>query len=83
MTSTQPQHRQYIVHLNSKARETYFQKLPQDRWVDDDLVDQCQFVRLGTAKTASRCQVQFSLFRRKHHCRRYVTIELRDAENIK
>jgi hypothetical protein len=73
MESDRPQHRRYLIHLKARNRETLFQKLAQDRWVDDDLVDQCQFVRVVNAETASRCPVHFSLFRRKHHCRRYVS----------
>jgi hypothetical protein len=79
-SSGRPQHRQYVVHLNSEHRKSCFKKLPLSRWVDDDLVDQCQFVRfVKPGGAVSRCPVQFSFFRRRHHCRRYVLLLARNC----
>ncbi|KAI8575178.1 hypothetical protein K450DRAFT_284571 [Umbelopsis ramanniana AG] len=64
------QHHQYVLHLSFEQWKVQFKKVPHERWVDDDLVDQCQFVRLDQVAPASRCPVQFNFFRRRHHCRR-------------
>ncbi|KAI9283884.1 hypothetical protein BC943DRAFT_338730 [Umbelopsis sp. AD052] len=64
------QHHQYVLHLSFEQWKVQFKMVPHERWVDDDLVDQCQFVRLDQVASASRCPVQFNFFRRRHHCRR-------------
>ncbi|CAO3630624.1 unnamed protein product [Cunninghamella blakesleeana] len=52
---------QYLLHLSPKDRYQHFFLLSKDKWVPDLLVDECQL---------EECSVQFSLFQRKHHCRR-------------
>ncbi|KAI7899020.1 uncharacterized protein BX663DRAFT_522864 [Cokeromyces recurvatus] len=52
----------YVLHINRHDRETKFRLLSKIQWTPDEQINQCQF-RL--------CTVQFNLFQRKHHCRRY------------
>ncbi|CAO3648377.1 unnamed protein product [Cunninghamella echinulata] len=52
---------QYLLYLSPKDRQQHFLLLPKNKWVPDILVDECQL---------EECSIQFSLFQRKHHCRR-------------
>ncbi|CAO3598341.1 unnamed protein product [Absidia cylindrospora] len=56
---------QYQVHLSPKDRRTIFVLLPKNRWMPDLFVDQCQL-----DDQVVRCSTRFTLFQRKHHCRR-------------
>ncbi|ORZ17778.1 hypothetical protein BCR42DRAFT_412496 [Absidia repens] len=56
---------QYQVHLSPKDRKTNFVLLPKNRWMPDLFVDQCQH-----DDQVDRCLTRFTLFQRKHHCRR-------------
>jgi hypothetical protein len=51
----------YMLHINQHDRDTKFQLLPKYLWTPDSQANQCQF------KT---CSNLFSLFQRRHHCRR-------------
>ncbi|OBZ81529.1 hypothetical protein A0J61_10421 [Choanephora cucurbitarum] len=74
MTSISPtiQHLQlyqyrYLLHINSIDRKTRFCLLPKHLWVPDHQADQCQFQNNNPDYS---CQTRFSLFQRRHHCRR-------------
>ncbi|CAO3633340.1 unnamed protein product [Mucor fragilis] len=58
---------QYILHLNSRDRQTRFSLLPKCLWVPDHETNQCQFQQ---TRRHLQCSTRFSLFQRKHHCRR-------------
>ncbi|KAI9498133.1 hypothetical protein BDB00DRAFT_500045 [Zychaea mexicana] len=63
---TQFHHHHYLLHLRPEDRKTRFRLIPRAHWVPDQLADQCQFERSENR----RCPTQFTLFQRKHHCRR-------------
>lgn len=52
---------QYVLHLTQKDKQNRFVSVPKDRWVPDEQADMCQF---------PMCNNRFSLFKRRHHCRR-------------
>ncbi|KAI8354015.1 hypothetical protein BD560DRAFT_214822 [Blakeslea trispora] len=57
----------YLLHINRTDRKTRFRLLPKSLWVPDHQVDQCQF---QSQNPYHGCRLKFSLFRRRHHCRR-------------
>lgn len=55
-----------MLHISARDRKTRFRMIPQAHWVPDQMASHCQF-------TSTRpCSVKFSLFQRRHHCRKYV-----------
>lgn len=55
-----------MLHISARDRKTRFRMIPQAHWVPDQMASHCQF----TSKRP--CSVKFSLFQRRHHCRKYV-----------
>ncbi|CDH51996.1 hypothetical protein RO3G_04347 [Lichtheimia corymbifera JMRC:FSU:9682] len=57
-------HHHYMLHISARDRKTRFRMIPQAHWVPDQMASHCQF-------TSTRpCSVKFSLFQRRHHCRK-------------
>lgn len=55
-----------MLHISARDRKTRFRMIPRAHWVPDQMASHCQF-------TSSRpCSTKFSLFQRRHHCRKYV-----------
>ncbi|CAO3661475.1 unnamed protein product [Rhizopus stolonifer] len=52
---------QYVLHLTDRDKQVRFVLLPKTLWVPDEHTDLCQF---------PSCSSRFSLFVRRHHCRR-------------
>ncbi|CAO3661123.1 hypothetical protein G6F70_006650 [Rhizopus microsporus] len=52
---------QYVLHITDKDKQTRFTLLPKSLWVPDQEASTCQF---------QSCSARFSLFVRRHHCRR-------------
>lgn len=52
---------QYILHINHHDRTTKFTLLPKYLWTPDHQSKVCQF---------NSCLTRFTLFNRRHHCRR-------------
>ncbi|KAI7889716.1 uncharacterized protein EV154DRAFT_513843 [Mucor mucedo] len=72
---------QYVLHLNSKDRRTRFALLPKCLWIPDNETNQCQFQLHNRRR---RCQIEFTFFQRKHHCRRcgYIMCQKHSANRL-
>ncbi|KAI8883122.1 hypothetical protein K501DRAFT_250157 [Backusella circina FSU 941] len=62
----------YVLHLTNKERRTRFALLPKCLWIPDNQTKQCQYQyrTVNSRKRGRQCQTQFTLFQRRHHCRR-------------
>ncbi|KAI8996899.1 hypothetical protein BDB01DRAFT_845608 [Pilobolus umbonatus] len=69
----------FVLHLNHRDRRTKFACLPKSLWIPDHETDHCQFRTRN-----SQCHTVFSLFQRRHHCRRcgYIMCQRHSANRL-
>ncbi|KAI9321492.1 hypothetical protein BX666DRAFT_1902650 [Dichotomocladium elegans] len=60
-TTTPTLYHHYLLHIKHEERSVKYALCPVEHWVPDEQADSCQHLS---------CQTVFTLFTRRHHCRR-------------